>query len=77
MCLGVPMKILSVDGERAEVEVGGVTRTASLQLVENACAGDYVIVHAGFAIERIDEDEAKRTLDLIREIASLEDDEVR
>ena len=71
------MKILSVDGDCAKVEAGGVTRNASLQLMEDARAGEYVIVHAGFAIERIDEDEAKRTLDLISEIAAMEDDEVR
>ena len=75
MCLGIPMRIISVEGDCAKVEAGGVSRKASLQLVDDASPGDYVIVHAGFAIEKIDEEEAKRTIELIEEIASFENDE--
>jgi hydrogenase expression/formation protein HypC len=68
------MKIVSIEGGCAKVEAGGVSRTASLQLVEDVQPGDFVIVHAGFAIEKIDQLEAVRTLEMIKEIASIEED---
>jgi hydrogenase expression/formation protein HypC len=68
VCLGVPMKVLSIDGGLAKVEMGGVVRQASLALVEGVEVGDYVIVHAGFAIERLDESQANVTLGLLREL---------
>lgn len=68
MCLGVPMKVLSIEDDMAQVEMGGVVRQASLALVEGVRIGDYVIVHAGFAIERLDEEQAGITLALLREM---------
>ena len=68
MCLGVPMKVLSVEGDMARVEMGGVVRQASIALVEGVEVGHYVIVHAGYAIERLDEEEAQKTLELLREM---------
>ncbi len=68
MCLAVPARILSIDGILAEVEFGGVRRTISLQLLPQAQVGDYVLVHTGFAISIIDPDEAKITLDLLRQM---------
>lgn len=69
MCLGVPMKIISIDGENAVAEIDGVRRDASLMLLgEEVAVGDYIIVHAGFAITRLDEKEALETLDIMREI---------
>lgn len=68
MCLGVPAKVLSVNGDTALVRIGEVEYQASLALLENVSAGDYVILHAGFAIERVDEEEAKETERLFREI---------
>ena len=66
MCLAVPGKILSIEGEdlerRARIDYGGVIQKASLALVPEAGLGDYVIVHAGVAITRLDEREARRTL---------------
>ena len=56
-------------GERAVVEIGGVRKTVSLALVPEACVGEYVIVHVGFAIGRLDAAEAERTLALIAEIS--------
>lgn len=68
MCLGIPMKILSKNGERAVVALGGTKREINIALIGNAKAGDYVIVHAGFAIEKLDEKRAKETLDIFKEM---------
>lgn len=62
MCLAVPAKIVSKRDNLVEVEVGGVKRQASLELVPEAKLGDFVLVHAGFAIAVVDEKEAKETL---------------
>lgn len=75
MCLAIPMKIVTKDGFSATVEAGGVSREINLRLLENAQVGDYVLVHAGFAIEKIDEQEAKETLDLMQHIARLQDED--
>lgn len=56
----------------ATIEVGGVTRSASLMLVTDVVVGDYVIVHAGFAIHRVDPEEAQESLRLLRELATAE-----
>ncbi|HKP58340.1 MAG TPA: HypC/HybG/HupF family hydrogenase formation chaperone [Polyangiales bacterium] len=70
MCLALPARVISVlAGERAVVEIGGVRKTVSLALVPEACVGEYVIVHVGFAIGRLDAAEAERTLALIAEIS--------
>ena len=71
MCIAVPGKVLKVDGDVATVSFGGSVRQANLDLVEGIQEGDYVIVHAGFAIRKLDEREAAETLDLMRE-AGLE-----
>ena len=68
MCLGIPMKIKSISGEFAEVEAGRLNRTINIQMLSSAKAGDYVIVHAGFAIQKVDPDKAKETLRFIDEI---------
>jgi hydrogenase expression/formation protein HypC len=68
MCLGVPGQIVELDGFDAVVSIGGVTRPASVMLLEDAKKGDWVLLHAGFAIERLDPDEAEKTLALFREI---------
>jgi hydrogenase expression/formation protein HypC len=74
MCVGVPMRIISIDGADAVAEIDGVKRDASLMLMgEDLQVGDYVIVHAGFAISKLDEDEAKETLELMREVFKDED----
>jgi hydrogenase expression/formation protein HypC len=66
--------IKSVDGQMAEVEIGGVQRTISVALTPEAKAGDYVIVHTGFAISVLDKEEAEETLQMFAEIAALEDE---
>jgi len=68
MCVGIPGKVVSIDGRMAEVEVGGATRSIALDLLDGVNVGDYVIAHAGFAIHKVDEQEAMKTLDLIREL---------
>lgn len=74
MCLGVPMKIISRDGDNIVAEVDGVQKEASIMLLgEEVAVGDYVIVHAGFAISRLDEEYAQETLRMMREIYSPED----
>ncbi len=79
MCLAIPGKILDLeeDGESrlARVEFGGITRKVSLDLVPEAGVGDYVIVHVGFAISKVDEEEAHRTLELLEQMSALQDDE--
>jgi len=62
------MKVKKIEGDTATVESGGLERVIGLQLVKNVKLGDYVIVHAGFAIERLDKKEAKKTLSILREI---------
>lgn len=68
MCVGIPMRVVSIDGTDAVTEIDGVRRGASLMLLDQEVqVGDYVIIHAGFAISRLDEDDALETLALLRE----------
>jgi hydrogenase expression/formation protein HypC len=71
MCLAIPSKIVKIENNMATIDVDGVKREASLLLVENPEVGDYVIVHAGFAINKINEEDAMESLKLMREAASL------
>ena len=72
MCLALPARVVSVDGDNAVVELGGVRKTISIALVPTAREGDYVIVHVGHAIGQIDPEEAERTLALFAEMAPTE-----
>ncbi len=69
MCLAVPAKVIEVAGVTARVEIGGNVRDANLSLVEDAKVGDYVMLHAGFAIAKYEPEEARRTLELLKELA--------
>ncbi len=71
MCLGIPAKIIFREGEMATVSVGGVEYPASLQFIPDATVGDYVIIHAGFAIEKVDLQEAEETIRMIQEIEKV------
>jgi len=71
MCLAVPAEIKSIDGHVATVDYGGVSRTANISLVE-AKVGDFVIVHAGYAIQVLDKEEAEKTLELFRQLLEQE-----
>ncbi len=72
MCLAVPAEIKSIDGVTAKVDFGGVIRPVNISLV-SAKVGEFVIVHAGYAIEVLDREEAERTLQLFRELLSQDD----
>ena len=72
MCLAIPALVKSIDGLEAEVEIGGISRRASLMLTPEARVGDYVLLHTGYAINIVDEEEARSTLEMFREIAELE-----
>jgi len=71
MCLGIPAKVLSVAEDSATVEVGGATREVSAILLDGVEPGEWVILHAGFAIQKLDPEEAEKTLELFREIADV------
>lgn len=66
MCLAVPARVVEKEDNQAVVEIAGVRRSASLLLLPEVKIGDYVILHAGFAISKLDEKEAHQTLDLLR-----------
>lgn len=69
MCLAIPMKIITIEGTIATAEVDGVTRQARLDLIPEAGIGDFVLIHAGLAISRLDPEDAAATLALLREMA--------
>jgi hydrogenase expression/formation protein HypC len=78
MCLAVPGRIVSIEesaGNRVgRIDYGGATREAVLDFVPEAAVGDYVVVHVGFAISRLDEEEAKRTYELLEQMDRLAED---
>jgi hydrogenase expression/formation protein HypC len=71
MCLGVPMQVKTIENEVAVCEIDGVQREASLMMIDDVQVGDYVLIHAGFAIEKIDDDEAQLTLKALREALDM------
>jgi len=73
MCLAVPVKVVSIEGNEAEVEIGGVRRRVSIVLTPEATVGDYVLLHTGYAINVINEAEAQETLKILEEMASLDE----
>ena len=76
MCLAVPMQVISSDDETVMAEIDGVKRTASLMMLsEKVTIGDYVLIHAGFAISKLDEEEALATLELMRECLALQQEQ--
>jgi len=68
MCLGIPMRVKKIMGDFAQVEAGTLVRTANIQMLSGLKEGDYVIIHTGFAIEKVDPDRARETLKIIHEI---------
>ncbi len=69
MCLAIPMRLIEIDGAAGVAEVDGVTRQVRLDLLPEVALGDYILIHAGLAIARVDPDYALETLDLLREFA--------
>lgn len=79
MCLAVPGKVLSVTGDDpvlrcGRVDFGGIVKDVNLAFVPEVVVGDYVLVHVGVAITRVDEDEARRVFEHLQEIAAIEDE---
>lgn len=68
MCLAVPMRIIEIDGLDAVCAAGGIRKRIRLDLLADVSIGDYVLIHTGYAIERLDPEEAKETLDLIAQV---------
>ncbi len=68
MCLGIPMKVRKINGDFAEVESGRLLRNINIQMLSGLKRGDYVLVHAGFAIQKVDPKRAKETLRLVNKI---------
>ena len=68
MCLAIPAKVISVEGSKALVMIGDTEYNASLLLLDDVKVGDFVMLHAGFAIQKVDEDEARETMQLLREV---------
>ena len=68
VCLAIPAQVVSIDGNTATVDFGGVKRSVSIALLEKIEPGDYVIVHTGYAIQKMDQKEAEESLELWREV---------
>jgi len=68
MCLSIPAKVLSVEGNTAKASVGGAIVNTSLHLVDDVKPGDYILIHTGFALQKISEEEALETIRIIQEL---------
>ena len=66
MCLAVPTKLIEIDGASGKVDLSGTLREVGLQLIEDPAVGDYVLVHAGFAIQKVNQQEAEETLRMLQ-----------
>ncbi len=75
MCLAVPARIVSIKDSEAEVEMGGITRRISIYLTPEARVGDYALVHTGYAINIIDQEQAEETLGYLRDIVRVAEEE--
>ena len=71
MCLSIPAKVIYINGNMADVSVGGTIFKAGLQMVENVEVGDYILLHTGFAIQKISEEEALETLKILKEMKDV------
>jgi len=69
MCLGIPGKIIEIEKNVAKVDVGGLIRDISIELCPEVSVGEYVLIHTGFAIQKVDEKEAEETLEFLKEMA--------
>jgi len=74
MCLSVPAMVVALDGQMADVSVGGALFKAGLHMVENVRPGDYILLHAGFAIQKISKEDAIETLKLLDELKKFENE---
>jgi len=74
MCLSIPSRVISINGDKAMVSAGGTEYEASIQLLDDVEVDDYVLIHTGFAIQKISEEEAIKTFDLIKALDDIEDE---
>ena len=74
MCLSVPAQIIKIDGQMADVSIGGAVFKAGLHMVDDVREGDYILLHAGFAIQKVSEEEALETLRLLKELEDVMDE---
>ena len=74
MCLAVPARITKIEGTMAEAELGGITRQVSVLFTPDVKIGDYVVMHAGYAINILDQQEAEATFRLLEEVMSSDED---
>ena len=78
MCLAVPAKVISIDGNKADVDMAGTIYHASITMTPEAKVGDYVLLHTGYAIQILDEKEALETIKIFQELGMLAaEDEIR
>jgi hydrogenase expression/formation protein HypC len=68
MCLGIPGRVIEIEKNVARVEVGGLVRDISIELCPEVSVGEYVLIHTGFAIQKVDEKEAEETLELLKKM---------
>ena len=68
MCLGIPMKVIEKSGNEAVAEAGGIRKYIRLDLLEDVGIGDFVLIHTGYAIEKLDPEAARETLELIKQV---------
>lgn len=71
MCLGIPARIEKIDGDYAQANINGARIKIGIQLLEDVKTGDYVLVHTGYALEKLSEDEALETLETLRQLESF------
>ncbi len=76
MCLAIPGEVIEINDKEATVDFGGVQREVRIDTLDEVETGEYVIVHTGFAIEKLDEEEAKKTLDLWKEMGEAQKEEM-
>ena len=72
MCLAIPAEVIAIEGDNAQVSVGGVKKEVSLALVSDVSVGDYVLLHVGYALNKISAEEAEKTLELFAEAGMIE-----
>ena len=77
MCYAIPAKIVEIHDDTAKVDYGGVLKIVNINLIGSLKIGDYILIHAGFAIEKLEKKSAEETLEMIREMMRLAEDEPR
>ncbi|MGD2035647.1 MAG: HypC/HybG/HupF family hydrogenase formation chaperone [Bacteroidales bacterium] len=76
MCLGIPAKITQIDGEFAKANINGATIKVGVQLLDDVQVGDYVLIHTGYALEKLSEKEALETLETLRELEQFNNESI-